>query len=147
MESPPTRGGAADDPKRSRSPPRSHSEALDGVEKPSFSPSFWLALAINNPLGRIDITEQDARDWFDWIWPVYSEYRPIRAKHRHKLRIARFWIHLQSGDIDKARSRAANVLRGKANARFEKRLASSSPPTPPRTDLPPLRVSRGVGHG
>ncbi len=118
------------------------------MEKPTFSPSFWLGLAVNNPLGRTDITEEDVRDWFDFVWPVYSEHRRTRAKHRHKVRVARWWLRVKPEDIDRSRARAEALRRSAANRRFEKRISDSPYPSiPPRTDIPPLRVSRGASRG
>jgi hypothetical protein len=119
------------------------------VDKPSFAPLFWQELAANNPLGRADITEQDARDWFDLVWLVYKEHYPRVRKPNHRLRIANWWIRVGDEEIDKARARGQQMRR---TVEAEKLQAAASAafttaPLSPRTDLPPMRIARGVARG
>lgn len=119
------------------------------MDKPSFRPAFWQDLALENPLGRRDITEQDARDWFDWIWVVYRQrHSRVRAPN-HKLRIARWWFNLSDDDIDRARARGRESRRGVAAERLT-RVATKALPSsaqPLRKDLPPLQSNRGGERG
>ena len=119
------------------------------MDKPSFSPYFWNNLAVNNPLGRRDITEQDARDWFDLIWPIYEQTRTRIQNPRHKLRVAQFWVRVSAVEIERARALGAERRRSVKAERLAD-VASKAFPTqhaPPRTDLPPLKRGRGVRRG
>jgi len=119
------------------------------VDKPSFSPHFWRNLATHNPLGRRDITEQDARDWFDLTWPKYEQSRPRVRKPNHKLRVASWWIRISTAEIDRARALGLEKRRGKQADKLthiaEKAFPSQR--TPLRADLPKLRISRGRDDG
>ncbi len=119
------------------------------MEKPSLSPAFWRNLAKENPLGRRDIVEQDARDWFDLVWLTYQNYYRQVQKPRHRARICVWWSRLDDQELERGRARGAELRRGAAAADLA-RLASKAFPsarTPLRTDLPPLNVSRGRAGG
>ena len=119
------------------------------MEKPNFPSSFWQGLATHNPLGHKDITEQDARDWFDLIWPVYQQNRSRVRVPNHKLRIANWWIRITKAEIEKARARGAELRRSNAADRLTELAAQVFPQQAPplRRDLPPLKIVRGGEHG
>jgi hypothetical protein len=119
------------------------------VEKPIFPAKFWREIATLNPLGRKDITEQDARDWFDFKWPVYREYRTGTGKPKHKLRVNQWWHRLTGEELERSRAFGAEKRR---SVRVDKltEIATQVFPTertPLRTDLPPLKISRGRANG
>ena len=114
------------------------------MDKPSFSPKFWQALATDNPLGRNDISAHDAQAWFDLIWPAYRERHTHVRKPKHKLRVSQWWLNLKPYDLDRARDRSDNLRRSASSAKFASLAAQKAPP--PRTDLPPLTISRGGRH-
>lgn len=74
------------------------------MTKPVLSPRFLRQLAAENPLG-LPLTEQDVRDWWDYIWPVYRD----RGYRDHKRAIKRWWQRVEGGELDRARERAHNL--------------------------------------
>ena len=119
------------------------------MRRPIFPPYFWQELAASNPLGLLDVTEQDARDWFDMIWPVYQQHRSGTRTPNHKLKTANFWIRLTEKDLDRARAFGLERRRGAQVAKLTETASRAFPdPTPaPRRDLPPLQVAQGQAHG
>ncbi len=117
------------------------------MDKPELAPSFWQLLAIENPLGLITITEQDARDWFEVVWPSMREfYAEKRGKPRWRLRIVKFWANLSERDLERAR------ISGQERRRSEEAVQLQSLADRVLTDdfgtvdesvvIPPMRVRR-----
>jgi len=74
------------------------------VRKPNFPPQFWQDLADNNPLG-FDLSADDAKAWFDFVWLQYRE----RHYKRHRKAIVSWWSRLRPDDIDRARARMQEI--------------------------------------
>lgn len=119
------------------------------MRKPIFPPSFWQDLAASNPLGLLDVTEQDARDWFEMIWPVYQQHRAGTRTPNHKLKVANFWIRIGERELERARAFGAERRRGAQVAQLTE-IASQAFPDPnpaPRRDLPSLKIAWGMSDG
>ena len=118
------------------------------MEKPVLPPSFWRELARDNPWGRRDITESDAKAWFDWVWPAYREHRPS-ARPKHRMRISRWWIRATPADLDRARVKRDGVYVAAESERVAKKAqdAFGNPSLLKPVYLPPLRVGRGSERG
>jgi hypothetical protein len=122
------------------------------VIKPNFPPHFWHELAASNPMGRRDVTAQDARDWFDFTWPVYKNYRTRTRCPNHKLRLNQWWHRINDAELDRARAFGAEQRRSTHAEELQKAAtltfaSHTVAPLSPRTDLPPLRISRGRANG
>jgi hypothetical protein len=119
------------------------------VEKPCFPPKFWRQLAKENPLGRNDITPQDAHDWFELTWPKMREYcKPGSIQHFRK-RVVNWWHKLKFTEIERARAYGQQLRRTAQTERLTI-IASKVLPSEPKhlkANLPPLRTSRGGENG
>ena len=72
-------------------------------------------------------TEQDARDWFDYVWPLYRD----GGYSAHKRAIRRWWHRLRLEELERARARAPRPTSGR----------SSRPATPESREGVKLLVS------
>lgn len=120
---------------------------MDQLEKPTLPPAYWQDLAARNPLG-LDLSERDARDWFDYVWPVY-EHRCLEQRTQrwnHKLRIRTWWQRVTRQELARARERAEEVRR---RAQVDDLLrgvdldALEAPAPQDAASIPPLRMVKG----
>ena len=74
------------------------------MEKPKLSPQFCRALAEENPIG-LPLTEDDVREWFDFVWARYRDY----GYRNHARAIKSWWHRIEWRDIERARERAHNL--------------------------------------
>ena len=77
--------------------PTAGSQSMTSYRKPVMSYRFWAELAYHNPLG-IPMTAEDARAWFDYVWPLYREY----GYQRHRKAISRWWMRLTEREMERA---------------------------------------------
>lgn len=92
--------------------------------RPVMSPAFWRDLAHFNPFGDPTISDQDVRDWFEWIWPVYR----ARRYKRHDRAIREWWQRANRRELERARECGEN-LRARAEADAIGLLPPGGPPT------------------
>ena len=71
------------------------------MDKPTLDTAFWQQLADHNPIG-MQLSADDARNWFDFIWLKYSTH----GYRNHKRAIISWWGRIREYEIEDARGRS-----------------------------------------
>lgn len=74
---------------------------------PHLAPAFCRELARCNPWGRIDVTEDDVRSWFELVWPVFQTYN--YSPRGVKRAVAQWWMRAREEELDRARERRRRI--------------------------------------
>jgi hypothetical protein len=90
-------------------------------KQPRLDSSFWALLAEYNPHG-LDLSADDVRAWFDFVWPQYA----ARRYSKHQRAITSWWSRARVWEVERAIARRDEIANQADNARLEKEAESES---------------------